>query len=140
MEDESMWLWILGAGSWQVDPESGELTELEDEVLPVLWAPDGRHRIALTGSGTSTTLQYLDAAGEVVEEATVDALVSHVRWSHDSRRVTFTAGESAPGGGVLQDLYLWDPEEGTDPAPMTATGAAFGAEWMGTQPRWRPPE
>jgi hypothetical protein len=140
MDDDTLWVWILGAGAWSVDIPSRTLTELEGAPLPVLWAPDGRHRIATTTSGASTTLELLDAAGEVVETATVDALVSHVRWSRDSRRVTFTAGRSAPNGGVLQDLYLWDPEEGTEPTPMTDTGAAFGAEWMGARPLWRPPE
>jgi hypothetical protein len=39
---------------------------------------------------------------------------------------------------VLQDLYLWDLGEGEDPDPMriTDTGAAFGAEWRGSQPVW----
>lgn len=140
MDDDTIRLWILGAGVWSLDPETGELTQLDGEVLPVLWAPDGRHRIELTESGTSTTLELLDADGAPVANSTLDVLVSHVRWSRDSRRVVFTGGESADEGGVLQDLWLWDPEEGTEPRQLTNTGAAFGAEWLGAQPRWRAQE
>ena len=36
---------------------------------------------------------------------------------------------------MLQDLFLWDLNE-ADPMQLTATGAAFGAEWLGTQALW----
>jgi hypothetical protein len=66
---------------------------------------------------------------------TVDGLVSHVRWSPESDRIVFTLGRSTSGGGVLQDLYLWDLGDEA-PTQITTTGAAFGAEWMGARVRW----
>jgi hypothetical protein len=48
----------------------------------------------------------------------------------------FTVGRSATGGGVLQDLFLWDLNE-EEPMQLTATGAAFGAEWLGAKGQWR---
>ena len=48
----------------------------------------------------------------------------------------FTVGRSADAGGVLQDLFLWDLNE-EDPMQLTATGAAFGAEWLGAKALWR---
>ena len=138
LEDETLHLWVLGGGSWQVDPESGDITEISDE-LPVLWAPDGDRRITATEEGTTTTLELVED-GEVLATMTVDMLVSHLRWSRDGQRVIFTGGQLASGGGVLQDLFLWDPEEDADPVQLTSTGANFGAEWMGAQPLWRPAE
>ena len=141
MDDDTLWLWVLGAGAWQLDPESPELAEV-DEALPVLWAPDRDRRIVLTEVGATTTLEVVDGDDEeeILASTTVDMVVSHVRWSRDGQRVIFTGGRAASGGGVLQDLFLWDPFEDTDPAPLTNTGAAFGAEWRGTMPVWRPPE
>ena len=141
MDDDTLWLWVLGAGAWQLDPEAPELTEV-DEALPVLWAPDRDRRIVATEDGATTTLEVIDGddAEEILASTTVDMVVSHVRWSRDGQRVIFTGGRATSGGGVLQDLFLWDPYEGTDPAPLTNTGAAFGAEWRGTMPVWRPPE
>jgi hypothetical protein len=138
LEDETLHLWVLGGGSWQVDPESGDITEISDE-LPVLWAPDGDRRITAAEEGTTTTLELVED-GEVLATTTVDMLVSHLRWSRDGQRVIFTGGQLASGGGVLQDLFLWDPEEDADPVQLTSTGANFGAEWMGAQPLWRPAE
>jgi len=37
---------------------------------------------------------------------------------------------------VLQDLYLWNLKDGNAPMQVTSTGAAFGAEWLGTAPHW----
>jgi hypothetical protein len=139
LDDETLHLWILGAGAWEIDPESEEITELE-EVLPILLAPDGERRITAAEVGTTTTLELVDADGEVLGTTTVPMLVSHVRWSRDGQRVTFTGGRLASAGGVLQDLFLWDPEEGTDPMQLTTTGANFGAEWMGNAPLWRLPD
>ena len=139
MDDETLWLWILGAGAWQVDPGSQELSELADE-LPVLWAPDREARIVVTEAGATTTLDVVDEDGQVLASTAVDMVVSHIRWSRDSQRVTFTGGRLAGGGGVLQDLFLWDPYEEGEPRQLTSTGAAFGAEWRGTLPVWQPPE
>jgi hypothetical protein len=37
---------------------------------------------------------------------------------------------------VLQDLYAWYLGDGEEPMRLTNTGAAFGAEWRGSVPRW----
>ena len=50
--------------------------------------------------------------------------------------LALTGADQAAVGGVLQDLFLWDLNE-ADPMQLTATGAAFGAEWLGTQALWR---
>jgi hypothetical protein len=128
-------LWALGAGSWEIDPSSGDVTDLE-EALPVLWAPGGRERISLSADGGTTTINRLDMDGETISSTEVEGLVSHIRWSSDRERVVFTVGRSASGGGILQDLFLWDLGD-EPPSQITSTGAAFGAEWLGTAPRWQ---
>ena len=93
-------------------------------------------RITTTFADGSTTISLLDEAGEVLITRTVAGRVSHLRWAPDGERVVFTLGHAGAGGGVLQDLFLWDLND-ADPMQLTATGAAFGAEWLGTQPLWR---
>jgi hypothetical protein len=136
--DDTLRLWALGAGTWAVDPESGEVTEL-DEALPLLWSADGRHRVEVTADDGTTTLRLTNADDADLATTTVEGLVSHLRWSNDGERVVFTVGRATTGGGVLQDLFLWDLENGEAPMQLTSTGAAFGAEWLGTQPRWEAP-
>jgi Tol biopolymer transport system component len=101
----------------------------------VLWSPDRTRRVQVTEEGGTSTLEIMDASGDRASMTTIQALVSHVRWSPDGERLMFTGGRLAPGGGVLQDLYLWDP--GTNPVQLTSTGAAFGAEWRGSPLIWR---
>jgi hypothetical protein len=138
MNDGSLRLWVLGASTWQIDPESGETTNLEGDELPLLFDADGTHRISLTAdeeAGT-TMLKYLNDDGDEVSRTTAPGLVSHLRWSPASDRVVFTVGRAAPSGGVLQDLFLWDLDSEAPPMQITNTGAAFGAEWRGAAPRW----
>lgn len=135
MQDDTLHLWSVGAGAWDIDPVSGEVAE--SDASPVLWSPGGGRRISTTVSEDVTTIGVHDGATEEPSAQTsVDGLVSHVRWSPGGERVTFTVGRSAPGGGVLQDLFLWDLEDGTQPMQMTDSGAAFGAEWLGGASRW----
>jgi len=136
VEDGTLRLWARGAGTWQIDPEGGETTELETDARPTLLAPDGEQRITSDFEDGATTLALVDADGEALETTNVTGRVSHLRWAPDGQRVVFTVGVSTPGGGVLQDLHLWDlnPEK---PTKITATGAAFGAEWLGAKPLWR---
>ena len=47
MHDDTLRLWILGAGTWTVDPAEGNASKLDEEALPVLWAPEGERRIRL---------------------------------------------------------------------------------------------
>jgi hypothetical protein len=135
MEDDTLRLWSLGAGAWKISPEDGEVTDMEG-AQPVLWSEDGRHRIALTNSGGTTTIRKTNVADDDLATTSIAGLVSHIRWSEDGDQIVFTLGRSASGGGVLQDLFLWDLEDGTAPMQLTTTGAAFGAEWLGTQSRW----
>jgi hypothetical protein len=65
-------------------------------------------------------------------------MVSHIRWAGGSNEIVFTLGTATSGGGVRQDLYVWDLEGGSDPLPLTSTGAAFGAEWRGVMSNWGP--
>ncbi|MDQ3148525.1 MAG: hypothetical protein M3Q38_01180 [Chloroflexota bacterium] len=128
--------WVLGAGTWEIDPEDGTLTELGEDVPPTLWAPDAERRIRTSFEDGSSTLRLIDQANAGVLTTTVEGRVSHLRWAPDGERVVFTVGRSNAGGGVLQDLFLWDLNE-EDPMQLTATGAAFGADWLGTQALWR---
>jgi hypothetical protein len=133
MEDDVLMLWAIGGGAWEITPD-GDVTEIED-VAPVLWAPDRASRIDVV-DGAQSTLRLLDGGGEVTAATMVGGLISHLRCSPSGDRVVFTVARSAAGGGILQDLFLWDLADGTAPTQLTATGAAFGAEWRGSQPRW----
>ena len=136
VEGGTLRLWGLGAGTWQIDPSDGAVTELGPEDRPVLWSPDATRRINAALVDGSTTITLVDKAGETIASATMEGRVSHLRWAPDGERVVFTLGRAAAGGGVLQDLFLWDLNE-DPPVQLTATGAAFGAEWIGTQALWR---
>jgi WD40 repeat protein len=136
MEDGAIRLWALDAGTWKIDPDDGEVTEI-DEALPRLWAPDGSRRVGAGSDEGTTTLTLVDDESETLAETTITGRVSHLRWSPDGERLVFTAGRSAAGGGILQDLFLWDLVDGEAPVQLTSTGAAFGAEWLGSQPMWR---
>jgi Tol biopolymer transport system component len=103
---------------------------------PVLWAPDGERRTTIEFADGISTIRVLDEQEEEIVSTTITGLVSHLRWSPTGERVVFTLGTSAPNGGVLQDLYLWDLN-GQPPMRLTSTGANFGAEWRGSQPHWR---
>jgi hypothetical protein len=137
MDDGTLTLWSLGGGVWNVNPRSGDVTDIPD-ALPELLAPDGRHWIQLSEKTDGTVIVYRNGADAELAATTVPGLVSHLRWSPDGERIVFTVGRSAQGGGVLQDLFLWDLEDGAAPMQLTSTGAAFGAEWLGTTPHWDP--
>jgi Tol biopolymer transport system component len=138
MHDCSLRLWVLGAGTWTIYPESGEATDLESERLPILRDPEGAHTVVLevADDASATTLHYRNINGNELEAASAPGLVSHLRWSPNGDRIVFTVGRSASGGGVVQDLFLWDLDSEAAPMQITNTGAAFGAEWRGTMPRW----
>jgi hypothetical protein len=136
MSDGRLRLWVLGASTWDIDPGDGDVTDLEGDELPVLVDPDGEHRIAFEEDEGETTLRYLSASDAELATTSVSGLVSHLRWSRSGDRVVFTVGRSASGGGVLQDLFLWDLETEAAPMQLTTTGAAFGAVWRGASPRW----
>jgi hypothetical protein len=135
LDTDQLRLWVLGGGVWDISPTSGTLTERD--ALPVLWSPDGDQRITLDFVDGVTTLGLVDVAQGQLATTTVDGRVSHVRWSPNGGRIVFTLGTTTSGGGVLQDLFLWDLNAEAAPMKLTPTGAAFGAEWRGSQPRWR---
>jgi len=136
VEGGTLRLWVLGAGTWQIAPADGTITPLEADARPTLWSPDADRYITTAFADGSSTITLLDQRGEEIVTHSVEGRVSHLRWAPDGERVVFTVGTSAAGGGVLQDLFLWDLNE-ADPMKLTATGAAFGAEWLGTQALWR---
>ncbi|MEO5986601.1 MAG: hypothetical protein ABIW50_08680 [Candidatus Limnocylindria bacterium] len=136
LEDGTLRFWALGGGNWRVNPADGQVTAIDGDAVPALWSPDGDQRIRMAYSGGETSIALTDESDTELEAVSVTGRVSHLRWAPDGERVVFTVGRSASGGGVLQDLFLWDLNE-ADPMQLTATGAAFGAEWLGTRPLWR---
>ena len=135
--DGNLVVWILGAPStYKVDVGNGAMTNVAAQ--PVLWSPDGERRTALDQNGGSTLIQLFDRSAALQAAVTVSGLVSHIRWAGTSNEIVFTLGRAGPGGGVRQDLYVWDLVDGKAPAPLTNNGVAFGAEWLGTTPRWVP--
>ena len=64
MHDDKLRLWILGAGTWTVDPAEGNASKLDEEALPVLWAPEGERRIGLGADGDKTRMRVVDRSGD----------------------------------------------------------------------------
>ena len=136
MNDKTLRIWMLGAPTYGVTT-TGRTTKLSDVTLPTLWAGDGMKHIELTESGEATTLTLRSPDGGELAKTTAKGLVSHLRWAPDDSQVTFTLGRTV-GNGVQQDLFLWDLTKNKAPMQLTNTGAAFGAEWLGTSESWRP--
>jgi WD40 repeat protein len=136
MESGVLRLWILGGGVWEMPPAGGEATKRDVDV-PLLYASRSNRQVVVAEDGTTSTLSMLNGASETVATTSVEGLVSHLRWSPSGDRVVFTLARTAAGGGVLQDLFLWDLGDGEAPTQLTATGAAFSAEWLGATPLWR---
>jgi hypothetical protein len=135
--DGRLTLWVLGApDTYLVDPANGSVTQISGP--PELWSPDGTKHIGLKEVGSRTTIRLRSRDAGTVATTTVTGLVSHVRWAGTSNEIVFTLGVLSAGGGVRQDLYVWDLRDGNDPLPLTSTGTAFGAEWRGTMCNWLP--
>jgi hypothetical protein len=136
--DGNVVVWILGAPAvYRVDPVDGRLMEVERE--PLLWSPDGRYHIALTENSNGTTvIAKQNRGGDAEASVTLTGLVSHIRWAPTRNEIVFTLGRSTSGGGIRQDLYVWDLVDGNAPSPLTSNGAAFGAEWLGVAQSWQP--
>ncbi len=134
--DGNVVLWIANAGQWRIDPVIGDTIAVARP--PVLWSPDGTRRISVTESGAISTLAVVDATGATISRVQVTGLLSHLRWSPKGDHVVFTLGINASGGGVRQDLYVWDLANGRKPTQLTANGATFGAEWLGVAQFWQP--
>ncbi|HLY36330.1 MAG TPA: hypothetical protein VKU35_06450 [Candidatus Limnocylindria bacterium] len=134
--DGNLVLWVANAGQWRIDPISG--AEVPVTRQPTLWSPEGSHRIQITTTGGVTTISVLDQSAATKARVSVTGLVSHLRWSPTGNRVVFTLGIDLSGGGIRQDLYLWDLANGKAPVALTAGGASFGAEWLGVAQFWQP--
>jgi hypothetical protein len=131
-------VWILTAPAvYTFDPATGDVTEAERE--PILWSPDETYTLALVEKANNvTTLSLRDKDGAEVAKVDVSGLVSHVRWAGGGNEVVFTLGRSSAGGGVRQDLYVWDLVTDRAPSALTSNGASFGAEWLGVRQIWLP--
>ncbi len=136
--DGNLALWILGApATYRIDPADGSVLNVSS--APMLWSPAGKFQIVLTeNSNGSTVIAQQDGLGNVVAKVTVTGLVSHIRWAPSRNEIVFTLGRSTSGGGVRQDLYVWDLVDGKAPSALTSDGAAFGAEWLGVAQSWHP--
>lgn len=129
--------WILGepTKTYRIDPADGTYTVVGAQ--PVLWSPDQKVRVELNekqGTTTLTLKEHDEVAGASV---TLVGLVSHLRWTGSGNEIVFTLGRLV-GGGVRQDLYVWDLVDGKAPAALTSNGASFGAEWLGVLQSWVP--
>jgi len=136
--DGNLVVWILGApATYRVDPADGGVMNVAGE--PALWSPDGRFHIALTeSSDSSTVITQQDRGGQAVSSVTVAGLVSHIRWAPTRNEIVFTLGQATSGGGVRQNLLVWDLVDGSAPSPLTSNGASFGADWLGVAQSWQP--
>jgi hypothetical protein len=134
--DGNLLLWVYGVGQWHIDPVSGSAVAASRG--PTLWSPDGSHRIAAAANGQITTLSEMAQDGRTISRVTVRGLLSHLRWSPKGNRVVFTLGLTLAGGGVRQDLYVWDLVNGRAASALTANGASYGAEWLGSAQFWEP--
>jgi hypothetical protein len=134
--DGNLLLWVSGAGQWRIDPVSGSTVAATRQ--PVLWSPDGAHRIVATVSGNVTTLSELGQDSRSLSRTSITGQISHLRWSPHGNRVVFTVGITLAGGGVRQDLYVWDLVNGRAASALTANGASFGGEWLGSAQFWQP--
>ena len=135
--DGHLALWVLGAPDiYQIDAADGTVTSITRQ--PIEWSPDGTRRIRLRENGSQTVIRVQDRDNAIVSRTTVTGLVSHVRWAGGSNEIVYTLGVLGAGGGVRQDLWVWDLNEKHDPLPLTSSGAAFGAEWRGVMTNWLP--
>jgi hypothetical protein len=134
--DGNLVLWIANAGQWRIDPVNGSVVAAARQ--PMLWSPDGSHRINVTENGLVTTLTEVDQSGKTISRSSFTGLLSHLRWSPRGNRVAFTLGTNLADGGVRQDLYLWDLVNGRIPSALTTNGSSFGAEWLGSAQFWLP--
>ena len=91
----------------------------------------------MTEKSGVTTLTLVDRDELAKSTVKITGLVSHVRWAASNNEIVFTLGRLV-GGGVRQDLYVWDLSAGKAPAPLTSNGATFGAEWLGVLQSWVP--
>jgi hypothetical protein len=129
--------WILAEPSRtiRIDPADGTYVDVKTQ--PVLWSPDQRVQVTVSEASGRTTLTLMGHDKVAQASVTITGLVSHVRWAGSNNTVVFTLGVLV-GGGVRQNLYVWDLVDGKAPLPLTSNGASFGAEWLGVLQSWVP--
>lgn len=135
LTDGRLGLWILGPGAYLMDPTTGTSSKVASP--PRLFSPDQTRRVEVTPGGQGTVLVLRDQASKALATTVAQGLVSHVRWSPNGSEIVFTVG-IASGGGVRQDLYVWDLTANKAPMALTNNGATFGADWLGASQSWVP--
>ena len=129
--------WILAEPSRtiRIDPADGTYTDVDAQ--PTLWSPDQKLQVKVSDAAGVSTLTLAGHDDVAQASVKITGLVSHVRWAGTNNTVVFTVGVLV-GGGVRQNLYVWDLVDGKAPLPLTSNGASFGAEWLGVLQTWVP--
>jgi WD40 repeat protein len=137
LDDGRVVVWILGAPQiYTYDPATGVAGTTDR--APILWSPNGQLRVDVTESGGASTLTLRGLANEARATTVVSGYVSHVRWSSLNNQIVFTFSTAVSGGGVAQDLYLWDLRTGSNVVRLTQDLRSMGGMFRGVQERWKP--
>ncbi len=137
LDDGRVVVWILGAPQiYTYDPATGAAGTTDR--APILWSPNGQLRVEVTESGGNSTLTVRGLANEARASAGVSGYVSHVRWSSLNNQIVFTISQGTSGGGVSQDLYLWEVRTGSNAVRLTQDLRSMGGMFRGVQERWKP--
>ncbi|HET9497471.1 MAG TPA: hypothetical protein VFP83_04030 [Candidatus Limnocylindria bacterium] len=137
LEDGRVVVWVLGAPAvYTFDPATGTAGTTNRQ--PLLWAPNGLLRAAVTDTGSDSRIAILGLAGEERGALSVSGLVSHVRWSANSNQIVFTINRGTSSGGVSQDLYAWDLHTGSAAQRLTQDLRSLGPGYRGAEEIWKP--
>jgi len=136
LDDGTLVVWVLGAPAvYTFDPATA--TSGTTNHAPILWSPNSQKRVAISESGGNTRFSVLGLANEERGALNVTGLVSHVRWAANSNQIVFTLNRALSGGGVSQDLYVWNLETGTAAVRLTQDLRSMGGEYRGVESRWK---
>jgi hypothetical protein len=136
LDNGSVVVWILGAPSaYTYNPTSGVTSTANH--APFLWSPNGQMRITVTESGNNSRLSVRGLADEERGALNVTGKVSHVRWATANNQIVFTLSRATSGGGVSQDLYVWNLETGAGAVRLTQDLRSSGGEFRGAASRWK---
>lgn len=136
LDDGRLVVWVLGAPAiYLYDPATGSSSTTGR--APILWSPNGLRWIDLAVSGNQTSVILRGLANEERASIGVSGLVSHMRWSAAGNQVVFTLNIGVTGG-VSQDLYLWNLEDGGGLTRLTQDQRTMGGEFRGVAPRYKP--
>lgn len=136
LDDGTIVVSILGAPAvYTYNPATGVSGQTNHE--PLLWSPNRELTISLAESGGNTTLTLRGLANEDRGAIGVQGFVSHVRWSAASNQIVFTLSRATSGGGVSQDLYLWDLQPSGPAVRLTQDLRSMGGTFRGAISRYR---